>query len=137
MEEINALKTRVEQNPEDSEAVLRLANLNFDINRWERARSLYEQFLRLNPDNPDVITDLGVCYRQMGEGNRALELFQKAQSLDANHLQSRYNQVIVHGIDRKDYAEAFRVLEDLEGIDPGNSDVARLRVELERRQSEE
>ncbi len=137
MEEINALKTRVEQNPEDAEAVLRLANLNFDINRWDRARSLYEQYLRLNPDNPDVITDLGVCYRQMGEGNQALELFRKAQRIDADHLQSRYNEVIVHGIDRKNYAEATRVLEGLERIDPGNSDVARLRAEIERREREE
>src|SRR5688572_27139322 len=59
MAEIQRLRDYVEKNPEDADAVLVLANLNFDIKNWERARELYERHLRLRPGNPDVVTDLG------------------------------------------------------------------------------
>src|SRR5262245_51509560 len=60
MQAIQELRARVEKNPNDAEAVLQLANANYDIQNWDRARELYSHYLELKPDQPDVLTDLGI-----------------------------------------------------------------------------
>ena len=123
----------IEKNPNDAEAVLLLANLNFDIRNWDRARELYQRHLTLQPGNPDVVTDLGVCYRELGDFKKALELFEQAQTLAPDHWQSRYNKVVVLAFDLKDYAAAERVLDELRRLQPQNPSIAELAAEVARR----
>src|SRR5688572_94630 len=110
MAEIQRLREHVEQNPNDADAVLLLANLNFDIRNWARARELYQRYLALRPRDPDVLTDLGVAHRELGEHRQALDLFAEAQRLRPDHWQSLYNQVVVLAFDLKDFAAADRAL---------------------------
>lgn len=133
MAEIQRLREHVEKNPNDTEAILMLANLNFDIRNWERARELYSRHLELLPDDPDVITDLGVCYRELGQFQQALEHFAKAQRLAPEHWQSRYNQVVVLAFDLKDYEGAERVLSELRRLQPQNTSISELAAEVSRR----
>lgn len=132
MEEILRLRDYVEANPNDAEAVLRLANLNFHIQSWDRARQLFEQYLRLRPEEPDVLSDLGVCYLELGNSQRALDLFNRAQELDPNHWQSRYNEVVILAFDLRDFAAAERVIEELRRLQPGNPDVEALAAAVAR-----
>ena len=78
MEQVQQLADYVEKNPNDAEAALQLAHLNFDIQNWGRARDLYQRYLELRPENPDVLTDLGVTYRNLQDHERALQLFRRA-----------------------------------------------------------
>ncbi|MFL6203155.1 MAG: tetratricopeptide repeat protein, partial [Thermoanaerobaculia bacterium] len=55
MEEIQELKAYVEKNPNDADAVRKLADLNFDIRQWQRAQQLYIQYLKLRPGDPNVL----------------------------------------------------------------------------------
>jgi tetratricopeptide (TPR) repeat protein len=135
MAEIQRLREFVEKNPNDADAVLLLANLNFDIKNWARARDLYERRLALKPAEPDVITDLGVCYREMGEFKKALELFDQAETLAPDHWQSRYNKVVVLAFDLKDYAGAQKVLDELQRLQPQNPSISELAAEVARRRS--
>ncbi len=135
MAEIQRLRDYVEKNPNDAEAVLVLANLNFDIKNWDRARELYERHLQLRPDNPDVVTDLGVCFRELGQFAKALELFEQAQTLAPDHWQSRYNKVVVLAFDLKDFDGAERVLEELRRLQPQNPSITELAAEVARRRS--
>ena len=133
MEEINRLRAVLEKNPEDKDAILRLANLNFDIERWDRAAELYESYLKLQPDDPDVLTDLGITFRARGDFQRALGLFRRAQEVAPAHWQSRFNEAIVLGFDLRDLAAAEQVLAALQQLAPGNPDVERLATELRKR----
>jgi tetratricopeptide (TPR) repeat protein len=135
MAEINALRETLERDPDDSRALLRLADLNFDIQRWERAAELYERYLELSPGDPDALTDLGITYRARRQFDRALELFRQAQAASPDHWQSRFNEAVVLGLDLADLAGAERALVELRRISPGNPDVERLATELQRRQS--
>ena len=99
MAEVTALREAIERDPDDADAILRLANLSFDIQRWERAGELYARYLELRPGDPDVLTDLGITLRARGEFARALELFREAQAKVENHWQSRYNEVVVLAFD--------------------------------------
>ena len=133
MAAIQQLREYVEKNPNDADAVLKLANANFDIRRWDRARELYTQYLKLKPDQPDILSDLGITYRELRQFDQALEQFQKAQKLAPTHWQAQYNQAVVLGIDLKRYDDAQKVLADIEKLQPGNPDVAKLAAEVDRR----
>ena len=133
MEDITRLREQVEKNPEDADAVLALANLNYDIANWERARELYERYLQLQPPHPDVLTDLGVSLRGVGELEGALARFEEAQKLQDGHWQSLYNQVVVLAFDMNDYGRARAVLTRLQALQPGNAEVGRLAQEVAQR----
>jgi Flp pilus assembly protein TadD len=132
MAEVKALREAIERDPNDADSVLRLANLSFDIQRWDRAGELYQRYLELRPGDPDVLTDLGITLRARGEFARALELFREAQAKADNHWQSRYNEVVVLAFDLKDFDAAEKALAAIESRNPGNPDVARLAAEVRR-----
>lgn len=133
LQEIQGLEARLQANPDDADAVLRLANLSFDVENWSRCVELYERYLQMRPEDPGLLSDLGVCYRGVGQLDRAVELFDRAQTLDPDHWQSRFNEAVVLGLDLRDFAGAERVIEELRVLQPGNPQVERLAQEIARR----
>jgi len=134
-EEVQQLRAHVEQNPNDADAVLRLANLNFDIRNWGRAQELYNHYLELRPGNPDVLTDLGISYRETQHFDQALERFRQAREMAPAHWQSYYNEVVVLAFDLKRYKEADPLLQELQRMQPGNPEVAKLAEAIARQKS--
>jgi tetratricopeptide (TPR) repeat protein len=135
MADLAALRETLEREPENREALLALANMNFDIGAWARAQELYERYLRLDPENADVLTDLGICLRSQGQIDAALERFREARRLRPTHWQSLYNEVVVHAFDRKDFAAAEPVLAELVRQAGDSPEVQRLVAEIERLKS--
>lgn len=133
MEQVQQLRAYVEKNPNDAQAVRELANLNYDISNWQRAAELYEQYLRLVPDEPDVMTDLGACLRNLGKSAEALVVFQRARDKAPQHWQARYNEVLVLAFDLGRWDEAGKALSELQQLEPTNADVSRLADEFQRR----
>ena len=72
----------------------------------------------IEDDSPDVLTDLGVCYRELKRPERALELFDRASSLAPDHWQSRYNAAVVKLFDLDDPAAAQEDLARLKQLAP-------------------
>jgi predicted Zn-dependent protease len=132
MEDINRLKALLEQDPNDHQATLQLANLNYDIRNWQRAQELYQRYLELQPPTPDVLTDLGVTYRGLGKFQEALRQFERAQELQDGHWQSLFNEVVVLAFDLREQQRAQEVLQRLRALQPDNPEVARLAQEVER-----
>ena len=129
MAEIQALRDQVAKNPKDAEAVLKLAGMNFQIQNWPRARDLFQQYLDLHPDDPDALSDLGICYQELGDFQGALDRFHRAQKIAPAHWQSRYNEVVVLAT-MKRFDEADKVLQTLQKMQPGNPSVEKLASEL-------
>lgn len=132
MQQVQELAAYVEQNPDDVAATLRLAELNFQINNWPRAAELYERVLEMRPDDPAVLSDLGVAYRGMGRFDDALAQFDRAQEIAPQHWESRYNEVIVLAFDMNQPDQAAATLEELRELQPDNPNVERLAQEVER-----
>ncbi|MEA2603463.1 MAG: hypothetical protein QOF89_4455 [Acidobacteriota bacterium] len=126
MQAIQELKDYVDKNPKDAQAVRKLADLNFDIRNWQRAQELYRHYLELKPNDPDVLTDLGISFRETKEYDQALRHFQEAQKAAPDHWQAYYNQVVVLAFDLKKLDEANQVLAKLQQMQPGNPDVEKL-----------
>lgn len=133
MEQVQQLRAYVEKNPNDSQAVRELANLNYDINNWQRAAELYEQYLRLVPDEPNVMTDLGACLRNLGRSTEALAVFQRAREKAPEHWQARYNEVLVLAFDLGRWDDADKALSELLKLQPTNPDVTHLADEFQRK----
>ena len=133
MADILRLREQVEKNPDDADAVLTLANLNYDIRNWDRARQLYEHYLELRPPQPDMLTDLGVSLRGLKRFPEAMARFEQAQQLQDGHWQSLYNEVVVLAFDLKDMPKAQQVLARLRQLQPDNPEVTKLADEVARR----
>jgi Flp pilus assembly protein TadD len=133
MAEIQQLRDHVASHPKDADAVLKLANLNFDISNWGRARDLYTQYLGLREPNPDVLTDLGTCYRQLRDFDHALEQFRRAHELAPSHWKSRFAEVVVLAFDLNRRDAADQAFAQLQAVAPAQPEVTRLGDELRRR----
>jgi tetratricopeptide (TPR) repeat protein len=116
--EVNRLKRILQDDPDNVEAALRLANLHHDAGMWPQAAGYYERVKVHRPDDPDLLTDLGVCYRGMREYDRALEQFAAAHHADPRHWQSLFNTVVVAVFDVGRLDLAQQALASIEAIDP-------------------
>lgn len=135
MAQIEELNRRLQENPNDADAVRTLANLNFDIQNWQRAQELYSRYLEIRPNDPDVQVDLGVTHRELGQFDRALALFDQVQQQNPSHWQSYYNEIVVLAFDLKRFDEASQALARLRELQPGNPDVERLAAAVEQQRN--
>ncbi|MBI5590346.1 MAG: tetratricopeptide repeat protein [Deltaproteobacteria bacterium] len=117
-DQIAGLEFRTSQNPGDIAGWIQLGNLCFDANLPEKAITAYEKALALNPDNADVLTDLGVMYRKAGKFDKAIQNFDKAVSVDPKHEIARFNKGIVLMHDLNNPKGAIQAWEELLAINP-------------------
>lgn len=135
MAEVQKLREYVATHPKDADAVLKLANLNFDINNWARARDLYAQYLGLRDPDPDVLTDLGSCYRQLRDFDKALEQVRRAEQVSPKHWKSLFLETVILGFDLNQPDAADKAFARLQAAAPGQPEVAQLGTELQRRRA--
>jgi tetratricopeptide (TPR) repeat protein len=127
--EINRLKQRLESAPEDLPTVLRLADIYHQAAMWDQSARYYERAVTLNGRDADVLTDLGICYRNLREFDRALEQFAQAHRVNPRHWQSLFNGAVVAAFDLGRFDQAVEAIEQIEAIAPRpeNLDAGRLR----------
>ncbi len=130
IEEINGLKRVLQNDPGNVRALTRLANLYHDANMFQQAIGFYEKALQVTPTDPDVLTDLGTCLQAIGENEKALDSFSRAQKADPAHWQSLFNTVVVLSFKLGRFDEAEAVLNRLDRLRPSSPDTARLRDAL-------
>lgn len=123
----------VQLRPADSEATLTLANLFFETREHAQASRWYEEYLKSNPTDADALTDLGVCYRNQSQPQKALDAFRRAQSASPAHWQSLFNEVLVLALDLGDLAATEQPLARLKQAQPNNEQVRALDAEIARR----
>jgi tetratricopeptide (TPR) repeat protein len=122
------------QSPDDARLMVALGNLYFDAGRWPDARLWYERSLESDRSDPNVLTDLAVVNRNLGNFDRALELLDEAIALAPEHWQAWYNRVVVLNFDLHRHDEAQAAMARLKEIQAGNPqvpDLSALESELE------
>ncbi|MEW6221413.1 MAG: tetratricopeptide repeat protein [Thermodesulfobacteriota bacterium] len=115
---ILALEREVAANPGNREAWVALGNLYYDTNKPDKSVRAYQKALELNPNDPNVLTDMGVMHRSLGNSAAALDAFQRAIAVDPRHEISRLNTGIVLYYDLKDTEGAIQAWEELLKIKP-------------------
>ncbi len=106
-----------------AQAAMLLGNWHYDRQRWTQAVEQYDAAIRLGLDNADVRTDLGNCYRFLGQPQKALELYQSAQRQNPQHEQSLFNQAGLYAETLHDTTKAKAVAREFIARFPGSSGV--------------
>lgn len=120
------LQEKAEANPNDSQAALELANLLYDIQRWDAAAPWYERVLKLQPRNTDARTDLGTCYFNLSQFDQALAAYNQALKDEPDKAQALYGLVLTRLHGKQDRAGAREAFDRLRRTHPNFEGVASL-----------
>ncbi len=99
--DLNAL-TRIKELEQELEnnfslsTQLQLAHLYNDSGFYQKAIDTYKQYLDKEPNKPDVIVDMGVCYFNLENYDEAKKVMKSALELEPNHQIAKFNLGIVN-----------------------------------------
>jgi tetratricopeptide (TPR) repeat protein len=112
-------------------AWISLGNDYFDTHQAADSVDAYDKALALKPDNPDVLTDQGVMFRELKAYDKAIANFKQANKLNPKHLQSLYNLGIVYSEDLKKPDEARKIWNVVIATDPASPQAGQARQAMD------
>ena len=107
-QQVTALTTVANREPNNAKPRIDLANLYFDAERYDDAIKWYTEAVKLNPKDVNVSTDLGVCYYYTNQPDKALAQFDHSLSLDPKHAKTLLNVGIVKAFGKQDLDGAMQ-----------------------------
>ncbi len=110
-----------------ADAARTLADWNYDRRNWPHAIEHYQEAIALGADNPDVRTDLGSCYRFVGQPQKALEQYEIAQRQNPQHENSLFNQASLYAELLHDNQHALAIAREFLARFPQSSQAASAR----------
>jgi len=132
-EQVAEIDALLAANPDDAGLMAAMGNVYFDASRWAEAREWYERSLQVSPGDPNVMTDLAVVFRNLGQSQRTVELLDEVLVVAPTHWQALYNKVVVFQFDLHDHdaaAEALRALQELKKSNSSIPDLSGLEKEV-------
>jgi tetratricopeptide (TPR) repeat protein len=99
---VDQLTAAINTDPKNTTAIVQLANVYFDAERFNDAISWYEKAIALDPKNADVSTDLGVSYYYTNRTEEALRRFEDSLRIDPKHTKTLLNKGIVLAFGKED-----------------------------------
>jgi tetratricopeptide (TPR) repeat protein len=128
---VDQLNATITSNPKDVDAVVQLANVYFDAERWPDAITWYERALTIDPKNADVSTDLGVSYYYTNRTDEALKRFEESLKIDPKHTKTLLNKGIVLAFGKEDLKGAAVEWQKVVDLAPGSPEGEAARRALE------
>ncbi|HYB74965.1 MAG TPA: tetratricopeptide repeat protein [Candidatus Sulfotelmatobacter sp.] len=92
--ELVVLGERLRQNPNDVQALLRLAHLHLDQGQNDVARGMYQHVLQIEARNVEAITHLGNVAAAEGQVDEALRRYDEALAIDPKYLHALWDKAI-------------------------------------------
>ncbi len=115
------------QEPLTGAAWVKLGHWHMDAKRFAEAIIAYRKALSINPNDADVLTDLGTCLKEIGEPKQAIEQYRMAIKINPNHPMAHRNLGIVLATDLKDNKNAITELEKYLNLAPNAADAESVR----------
>ncbi len=81
-EALKSAKDSVEQAKENIDAWKVLGNVEKQLGNWQNAINAYDETIKHNPFDPDILGELSTCYQGLNQNNDALTLSTKRTILD-------------------------------------------------------
>ena len=72
----------LDENPDDIEAVMGMAQVFENAEKWRKAEKFYRELIAIDPDNPDHYRGMSRVLLQQGEPDESLRYLEKAKRLD-------------------------------------------------------
>jgi tetratricopeptide (TPR) repeat protein len=115
---VNALKAVAEREAANPKPRVELANLYFDAQKFDDAIKWYEAALKLNPNDVNVSTDLGVAYYYTNDPEKALEQLDRSLKIDPKHAKTLLNIGIVKAFGKQDLEGASKAWQQVIQLAP-------------------
>ena len=122
-QQVSEIQGLLDADPEDAGLMAAMGNVYFDASRWEEASGWYEKSLALSPGDPNIMTDLAVVYRNLGQSQESLELLDQVIAVSPDHWQAWYNKVVVLNFDLHEHDAAAAALDRLKELQRTNQDI--------------
>ncbi len=117
MNSVLELREKLEQDPDNYDLLVQMANSYFDIGRYEQAIDFYLRAYDVNKTEADMIIDLGVAFFNINNADSALVYMRKALDIEPRHKQGLYNTGIVY-YNLGEYEQAITTWEKLVNYNP-------------------
>jgi len=122
----------LQQNPQNTEALIGLGNTQMDAELYNEAIDSYNKALEITPENVNVRVDMGICYRRTGHPEMAIEAFKKGLTYQPNHHNALVNTGVVLAYDMNDPEGALAAWNKFLAISPESPATDRIRQEIAR-----
>jgi tetratricopeptide (TPR) repeat protein len=111
--ELAELEQLSAKDPGNANYRTQIGNIYYDMDQYDKAEVYYTQSLGLKPRDPNVETDLAVCYHYLGQDDRSLETLEKVLQYSPDFAQAMFNKGIVLISGKKDVQGGIAVWEKL------------------------
>jgi len=124
MQQLASLKEAVAKNPKDADALAQLGDMYMQAAKFPQAAEYLERALAVR-DDAAMRMDLGICYKQTNQPQKALTEFQRSASMAPDQWQPLfYEAVTLMEMQRMDEARAIAA--KVQKMRPDDSDVQKL-----------
>lgn len=132
-----ALQARLQADPNDLSALLRLAHIHLDQGHHGPALDLYRRVLELDANNVEAIAHLGVILYASGQVDAALAQYDRALALDPTYAHALWDKALALRHGKRDPAGAIRTWEAfIRLMPPGSQDAVTARGFIDEARSE-
>lgn len=114
---IVAFSRAIELDPKYFKAMVNLALMYDEQQKYSLAIETFEKAAKIEPENPDVWSQLGNSYYGQGKYEKAMELYRKSLSLDPNSAHALYS-IGVAFADAGIFREAVRYWSRVSQLEP-------------------
>ena len=130
-QQIKTLEDIVAKDPDNRRAWVQLGHSYFDSQNPMKAIEAYDKALAMDGNDPDVLTDQAIMFRQLGWYEKAIETFQQANQLNPKHVNSLFNMGIVYMQDLGDNEKATAAFRRFLELVPSGPSADRARKMIE------
>jgi Flp pilus assembly protein TadD len=124
MQQLAALKAAVAKNPNDADALVQLGDMYMQAAKFPQAAEYLERALAVR-DDAAVRMDLGICYKQSNQPEKALAEFHRSAAMAPEQWQPLFNEAIVL-VDLQRMDEARAIAAKLQKMRPDDPEVQKL-----------
>lgn len=125
------LRAEALRNTSSAAPRVQLGNLYFDAEQFAEAARWYEEALKLDPNDPNVSTDLGIAYYYQNQPDRALAQFERSLQIDPKHSKTLLNIGVVRAWGKQDLDGAARAWERVIEVAPDSEEAKRAKQGLD------
>ncbi len=129
MQMVQGYKAALAKNPKDIDAIIGLANLEFDSGQWDKAIDYYSRALAIDATNADVRVDRAIAYHATGQDDLSKKELLRVIREKPDHKNAWLNLGVVSR-QLGDHAGAVRAWEKYLELDPQGEHAADVRQEL-------
>ncbi len=124
MQQLASLKEAVAKNPNDADSLVQLGDMYMQAAKFPQAAEYLQRALAVR-DDAAVRMDLGICYKQTNQPEKALAEFQRSAAMAPDQWQPLFNEAIAL-VDLQRMDEARVVAAKLQKMRPDDPEVQKL-----------